>query len=884
MSADFNTVTINGLRVPESTGQGRGPDLSNLLADSVAKITLNKTLLASQDSMGTGALVDIETKRPLDRPLRFASFGFEAGRTADDFVDDALLTGTISGVFGVNQNFGASASVQYRERDIVRLSYNTNYRFGKYLPAISGQPIPGIGGLDPREFQFPYEPGVTGGYLAEVQNNYGNVSTNNLSATISVDWRVASNTLLNFDYSRFEKQTDSLTRSVFARPPLVDRLILPIDELGGEERAALIWEDIAIPSGVPGLLFEVRHDMADIRDQQNNTDTFNFRGETRANRLTLSWSAGFADGETKSPFEAFLQLTQPFLSVITALDESFLDASARSSENTIAGLIISPWAERSGVNEYPLPLFSEAGFAYFNDADNFFVSNGAVNFVEGENTRTTGSLDIKYDFPDSPIQHVEAGIFYESADFRSDLFPTVELLTANDPTLGDLGLTLSEENLAPIGVNSGFNVVRERAITGFFSNLESIAAETANLTLNLRNQNGNNPLFAGRKTAEDELAAYVQARVNIGKLQLFPGVRVSQTKIDARTPQFPTITDENGVFDTAFRDANTELIDVSATQNEVLPRVLFNYRFTDNFILRGGYFKTIARPQISLMNSNNQLRLDLQPVFGPNSNQPRIAITVGNPDLQPAKTDNWDLSVEYYGQSLGVAKLSLFYKETDNLIENNQTAEVSGLSGLVLPDDPRFQNLPDNLFVTRLQPVNSPDSSRLWGIEVSLEKQFTSLPSPFDGLGAWVNYTYSESSKVELRNWFFGGELIPLRFRTRYQGQPDDSGTIALTYNKNSWDASISYTRQDVRQFATDVYGVNRFFDQDETLDIRAQYQFEIGDTLLTAYVEGADLLKGSDDPDVERYLGGERELPRYYSSASYFGGRIFRLGISATF
>ena len=884
LSADFNMVTFNGLRVPEGTGQGRGPDLSNLLADSVAKITLSKTLLASQDSSGTGALVNIETKRPFDRPRRFASVGYEVGQTSDDFIDDESVTATISGIFGDNESVGASASFQYRQRDIRRLDYNTVYRFGKYLPIVEGQPIPDIGVLDPREIQFPYEPGVTEGYVTAVQNNYGNLSTDNLAATFSLDWQVARHTLLSFDYTRFEKTTDSITRSVFAEIPLVDRVLVPIEELGGEERFALVWEDIAAPLGVPGLLFSVRHTLADLRDQENNTDAISLRGKTDIDRLSLSYSAGFTRGVTESPFDAFLQLSQPFLSIVTALEESYLDPSARSPENTVAGLIISPWAERSGVNEYPLPMFSEAGFEYYNNASNYFINEGSVVFNEGSNERTTARIDAKYNFDSDLMPYLEAGIFFESADFRNDRFVTADLLTTNNPTLDDIGLSLSAENLAPIGVNSGFNTVRERDLTLFFSQLDEIAAANPNISLNLRNQNGNeNLLFAGRRTSEDEFAAYFQVRLNFGRLELFPGLRASRVEIDTLTPQVPTITDENGVFDTAFRDANARLVNLDASQSEVLPRFLFNYRFDDNLILRGGYFKTLARPQIELMSSNNQLRLDLRPIFGL-LNRPRLEIQAGNPDLQPAKTDNWDLSVEYYDKAIGAAKLSVFYKETDNLIENNEIGDVSGLSGVVLPDDRRFQELPDNLLIIRSQPINSPGTSRLWGAELSLEKQFDFLPSPFDGLGAWFNYTYSESSKLERRSAFFSGGLISFDVRTRYQGQPDDSGTFALTYNKNNVDASISYTRQDTRQIGTVNTGVNPFNDRDETLDLRVQYLFEVGNILVSAYIEGADLLKDSSDPDVENFLGGERSLPRYYRGASYFGGRMIRLGASATF
>lgn len=49
------------------------PSLGNIQTESIEKVTISKTLLPNQDSAGSGGLVEIETKSPLDRKRRFAS-------------------------------------------------------------------------------------------------------------------------------------------------------------------------------------------------------------------------------------------------------------------------------------------------------------------------------------------------------------------------------------------------------------------------------------------------------------------------------------------------------------------------------------------------------------------------------------------------------------------------------------------------------------------------------------------------------------------------------------------------------------------------------------------------------------------------------------------
>ena len=52
----------------------------------------------------------------------------------------------------------------------------------------------------------------------------------------------------------------------------------------------------------------------------------------------------------------------------------------------------------------------------------------------------------------------------------------------------------------------------------------------------------------------------------------------------------------------------------------------------------------------------------------------------------------------------------------------------------------------------------------------------------------------------------------------------------------------------------------------------------------LRLYVEGEDLLKGTDSPDLLGSVGGLGDTPRFYSGATYLGGRRVKAGVAVTF
>ena len=875
LGPDFNNVKLNGARLPEGTGLGRSPNLSNILTDSISKITISKTLLPSQDGSGTGGLVDIETKGPLDRPERFANFSIQGSQREGNFTDEFLVSGLLSGLFGENQNLGVSGGIQYREQDLETVSYNVFSDFGEYLPLnADGDAVTSERFLDPRLVgSFPFEAGVEQVYPRSLAINNNAVSNETLSVTAALQWAISDHTDMRLDYVRSEQELESYT-SRFSLDSNQGYVPGPVDELGGEERGVLTWENGRFG---PGAYMTVRQ-INDFSRRDIETDTLTFNVSSRHQTWTVDFAASYVNGSNETPINQSLDVAR-IEGFFVPIDIDLLTDEAR--QNTRNGNVISPFPQRTG-NAFPRVLFNEAGFDFLNDSSSYVLSGGGDSPTAGENERFSASFDIRREFRSDFLRYIQIGAFFERARFEDDIFTNFSY-SSNDATLESLGLRLTQNPLSEIGIESGFLTLSQDNFSNFLARIDQIAAQNPDVTItpssglrNLRDQ---------AFTEEDNSAAYIEAQVDIGKLEIVGGLRLESVDVTARTVEFPRIRLADGTRDIETQDRLTMLIDQEGGQTELLPRLAMTYRHSDNLLLRASFFRTVARPQLRNLNKNRQISLDLRPRSGPNRDQPQIGVFEGNPDLDPSFTDSYDASIEYYFDDVGAIKFSLFYKTIDNLLENNSEQGIEVLDGVALPNDPLFETLPSNIFIVGSRPENSAFDAELWGAELAFDRQLTFLPGAWSGLGLYGNYTYTESEKSTVSGFFDPSFTFQeVRFDAPFTDDPEQSGTIAVTYNNNGIDAALSYTFQDRRMAAFNAYGLSAYFEEVDTLDLRAEYRFDRLGGTLRAFFEASDLLNGSKDTGVETSVGGDGLAPSVFRRANYFGGRKFTLGVSYTF
>ena len=868
---DFNTVTLNGLRLPEGSGEGRSPDLSNILTDSISSIRINRTLLPNQDGTGTGGLVEIETKGPLDRPQKFFQLSLEGATRDGDFEDEFLASGTVSGKFGDDDQFGLSASFQYRDQDKKSLSYSTFYIPGQYLPLDdTGNPI-----LFPFQLpifdQFPFEPGVDQLLTFRISAGDTLVEAETSAGTLSAQWAPSVNHEFRLDYtfSDRDSSSSSANTSLVALPAFV---LVPIPEAGNQERSALVWRNAVIDGESDGPFLSLTRD---FRGEETNTQSHlvSFEATSQFDRWGLDFRAGYSTGDRELETYSIQtgSLTAQFPDYRDLLTEGGLS-------RTIGNFYQTPFGPplNSGL---PDVFLNEQAFGIFNDAAGTGINSTSFGARPGENTRVTTALDVSYEFGYDWLTRASSGFFFESSEFTSDLFSPRSINLAGF-TLGEIGInTFGDAIGEEVGLSYGINTLAPEVVQSIRSRLPQIANQ-----LGIPFESFGPIEDAETQTVEDNLAGYFQLEGEIDRLGYVVGLRVENVEVEAENILIPTITDADGASIQEAIDRLSRRESLEGSQTNLLPRLALNYRFTEKLQMRLGYGKVVARPRVSELSDTIGYTLNLAEIYGPNGDQPWLRANLPNPDLEPAETNYFDLSLEYFFDEIGVLRISSFYKETDNLLETISLREETGIGSVPLPNDPVFEDLPDNIFVEVTQARNAESDASVWGVELVGERRFPSLPGFWSGLGVYGNYSYTDSDRVFTVNNFVNGERVEVGVRRGFTGDPEHSGTVALTYEKSGINGSLSYTYQGRAYSGFSGYGLERFIEEDESLDLRVQYTLPTDNGNYRLFLEGTDLLKNSDDTDVRLGEGGIGRTPEIITGASYLGGRSLSIGVVATF
>ncbi|MEH3120715.1 MAG: TonB-dependent receptor [Sphingomonas phyllosphaerae] len=205
---------------------------------------------------------------------------------------------------------------------------------------------------------------------------------------------------------------------------------------------------------------------------------------------------------------------------------------------------------------------------------------------------------------------------------------------------------------------------------------------------------------------EDIYAAYAMARFARGPVRLTGGIRYENTALS---------TGSNSLRGTAYRYGQQH-----QAYHDWLPSAQADWDVTSTLRVRAAYAKTIGRP--------NYDDLAAREVVNVNSSTGSVSITGGNPELRPRRSDNLDLSVEYYANRDTLFSAALFQKRISDeiLTVRNQATELfDGVQQLV----------------TRIRPVNA-SRSIVRGLELNaVVARMPFLPGPLAGLGVSANLT-----------------------------------------------------------------------------------------------------------------------------------------------
>ncbi len=856
LGPEFNAVLLNG-RTIATDNDGREFSFDVLSSDIIQTAEVYKSSQPGLQSGGIGAVVNITTARPLDRP-GFNITGSAAAIYEDlsgDFGTD--LSGVASwsnGTFGVL--FGASYNKRNSQFDRVftnGFALRTGDPFVNAPETASNLTLANISPL-PAGARVQQQVVIS----RDVQDR------ERLTLNGSVQYAPSDAVKITLDglYSKFDIESFDSQFSGFFSPPFINPQIDSNGTVTSFSRPSLNFA-----ARNPAIAAQVGLSQNDNAITSNNreAETFAFGGniEFQASDalkfiIDASWSRATRDG------------TNPFV-VLGALAPTspLIESISTTGISTITNINAADFVNRSIQRLH-------------------FVN---VNRTQVEDEVKEFRFDGEWDTEAGPLRKITFGGFYTDREKSRNLFDNF-----SDPD-GAGPLNAAQIFCAFCGYTVPFDtsILNEFSFDGFLDGVDgadTIPATILNASFadafRVLNDpvNINNPARTGGNTAallafanrpgldpvfgfytptfnpsgsfavdEKVYSAYFNSswggefdgelpwKANIG-------FRVDFTDVVSTGVDAPVVQFRETPGDTQLQVILGPPVAVSVPNDYVnfLPSVNLTVEPAEDIILRLSYARTVTRPTLTALGVAN--------TFGGRSNAPLSG--GGNPLLEAFESDNFDISFEYYFDRLSYVSFAGFHKQLGNFIE---TSTLAVSNPVVFPAG-NGGRLVDEVVNVEFQDTRQRNgqSGSITGFEFALQKTINS--GALEGFGGIVNYTYVNANRDDAP----AGDL-------GFNGFTPHTFNITGFFERDSFGARVSYNYRD----GFLVQGQAEFSEprQRESfgqLDFSANYkltdQFQI-------FAEGLNVL-GEDTRDFSRF-------PNRLLTYTRTGAR-YTAGVRATF
>lgn len=746
LGPEFNTVLVNG-RVMATDNPGREFSFDVLSSNMIQRTDVYKSSVPELQEGGIGATVNIITARPLE-----GRSGFHLAASAGGIYDTLREK--------VSPDLSAVASFTNAEKTIgivLAGSYTDRYSQLDYVRTegwLFG-PQRTVDGTADSTGLTPGAIVTTPGDVHTPQNvqfarQLDRRRRINISGTFQAE--LSDNLLLTVDgiYSKFDVFSD---RNIFANFFSAPYIGMEVDEQGtvtGFNR--------------PGQQFLAANPaLADAVSLSQNDNIVN-----PSDRLTTNYQIG---GNLR---------WRPSEDVEVRLDASTTRAKQRAPGMFVVVGSLAQTSPRFDLNKgNDLPIVSNSGNitdpslmrAHFTAADD--------NRVQDEGSEY--HLDTEFKVHDSPLQAVRIGFSYSD---RSKLRRTQNNQDGNCAYCG-YEIPMDTSLLEPFeldnflsGVSGSENVPAQfftydpRAVIAFLSDPANLArprqgrtaaeqaAEAARLLALPGGPYGVRENLGSRLDVQEEVfAGYIAMQFGGTNWSGNAGIRVVRTQTVSRGFALPvvSITNTPGDDTLQYRYGDSTPVSVRNSYINALPSANLKVNLTDKLIARAAFSQTVTRPTLTDLGVDNS--------FGG-----RVSVPLssgGNPMLQPFKSTNYDLSLEWYLSPVSYLSIGGFYKTLSDFLE--------------------LQTLPVERFGRVFQDTRTRNGQTgyIRGVEVGGQYSFDFLGGFASGFGVAGNYTYVDSKANR--------DTTLSDYDCGYNGLSPHSANGSVFYEKYGLAARVSY-------------------------------------------------------------------------------------------
>ncbi|WP_440903345.1 TonB-dependent receptor [Catenovulum sp. SX2] len=818
LGSRFVKTTINGM---ESAAAGGGSDAAggsnkdrafdfNIFASELfTQVDVDKTPSAELEDGGIGGNVNLQAARPFQ--YQDAKFSYNVNARYNDIAAETTPRMSFMATKNWDDKFGVLASVAYSE-GIVQSEGTTTVRWTKLNPKYDEKgSLVSEGGTNhllsiPRTIinsNDRYSDDDLDGLWMPRIPRYSIYSQQQkrLGATAALQYAPMDNLVLSLDYLHAKLDTDVneyqyevlFRDNADSKGVLKDEYIQYAQNLVVDDRGVIVagaFSDATLRS-------ESRKDKYSSEFNQLSFNAEWFISDEMQVKLLV----GKGTSELDVPYKATLALDA---------EDSYVAYSFDSSIDPVALLNETPDGLGQGVLNSDMASFAFAPSQAFSENANYtkdslgqIMTDGTnyqvglvrqeVEWMESENS--TIKLDFVWTLSDNLT--FKAGV--NSRSFETEFHNARNNWKWEYDPEGEPGKTQTAET----------GVIKDTSISRVSANYGSSLAQLGEEFGNSAQVPSTSSLTQATWFAPDFdaiLAAYGDAPYYQPRLRFAESYRIKE-EVDALYAQLDFNSsiagmDLRGNFGVRYLDnTNTtwkvkagtyststymlndpskgiELTDQKSSGKELLPSLNLAVDLTDDLVARFSASKAISRPSLT------DLRPTVSISYG-DTESSKGKITVGaGPTLEPEKSTQYDLGLEWYFAQESLLAATVFYKDISLLTKQTSTRTVDSAWFASVGGDLDGWASDKEWEVTELK--NSP-AEGMWGSEFIYQQPLNMLPAPFDNLGVLANYTYIDF-KIDQTNPFTGET-----YKVEPIGTSKNTFNATLYYEDDVWGARISY-------------------------------------------------------------------------------------------
>jgi len=776
-----NITLINGREIVDAGGRGgSGIDslgtgtyglYAQLPSEIIQRLEVSKLPAASDLEGSLSGIVNILTARPLASSSNVRAFSAEG--IYNDLGGNSGFRGSVLVSQRITDNFGALINVSYSDRAIRDESVFSLIGLAPLTSAFdTGATANNLGPGGTPLSRNPDGTGAPGYYIADIRNTVIDDNRERLGVNATLQWEAGALGGYTFDIL-YSSQKINRYRDWFS---------VPFSTTGNLYKAAKFSPSETLISGIINANF------------QGNNEIYENEGTTLATGLDGAWRFGK------------LELTAD-LSYSKSEQVDFQQFARLSSKQRI---------DFPFTLETTVPSFSVPASAKLTDPTQFNFTNFFDNIVSSEAELKSARVDGEYSIDGSFLQSLRLGARFSQVNVVRVRDASQNTAAVSAETVPSAYRVTTIDILKGVG---GYNAF-PGLVPVIRSGDRTLACQIRGVSCTPLNE----PL-ASYTTQEDSTAAYIQAdfATTLGGFDLSGNIGARYVVTDFRA--------------SGSRLTGTQVapIEFDKTYEDFLPSLALKAAITENFLLRFGAAKVIARPNSS----------DQTPGLQLNTFPPRQG-SAGNPGLNPFESTQYDVSAEYYFRPGSLFSVGLFKKDLSSFIVRTSSDEVY-----------------DGITFNVRRPRNGADAT-IDGLELLFQMPFDFLPAPFDGFGTVNTYSLIESETEDVNSRT--GEALPIT------GLSKHNVNLTLYWEKGDISLRAAYNWRDQYLDSIGTGGEGVFFDAGSNFSLSARWQFSKN---LSVDVQGNNLF----DSEVRKYAGVEESTSLYA-----LNGRTITLALRGKF